>query len=163
MAASSSHKSTNTSSSRLERHARLQALAVILGVIALVGLLVMLGVHVSAMAAYRRSFDRSMSVDRRAASAVYAARLEPWKPQYALRAKVMTGWSHGALLLSQGADLPAMIELGAAYKLDVGDPELLATFKKAQAQLTLNSNFKAHIQHAHEGPGGTLRPQDLLR
>ena len=24
------------------------------------------------------------------------------------------------------------------------------------------SNFKAHIQHAHEGPGGTLRPQDVL-
>jgi hypothetical protein len=120
------------------------------------------GWHMRADALYRASLDRSASLSARTDAAQSAARLEPWNAEYAVRATVMQKWLHGSILLSQGADLPAMLELAQAYKLDVGDEELLALFQKSQAELTLHSNFKAHVQHGHEGSGGTLRPQDLL-
>jgi hypothetical protein len=118
--------------------------------------------HVSAVGSYRRSFELAVSLGDRTAAAKLAARLEPWDTRFATRATVMTKWQHGSVLLSQGAYLPAMLELADAYRLDVGDKELLALFQKAQRELSVSSNFKAHIQHGHEGPGGTLRPQDLL-
>jgi protein involved in polysaccharide export with SLBB domain len=122
-----------------------------------------LALHVTATTAYRRSFERTETLQQRSEAAAFARTLEPWDSRFGARAVVMHKWLRGSVLLSQGADLPAMLELQAAYRLDVGDQELLALFKKAQEQLTVHSNFKAHIQHAHEGPGGTLRPQDLMR
>jgi len=119
--------------------------------------------HVTATVRYSASFDGAKTLAQRTDAAQTAARLEPFNATFAKRALVMRLWSHGALLLSQDAALPAMLQLADAYSLDVGDPQLLALFKQAQARLSLDSNFKAHIQHAHEGPGGTLRPQDLLR
>lgn len=163
MAQHDSQTTSYDSAHKLERHARAQALVVIVSVLIAIGMLVMLGVHFSAVRAYQASFDRRMTLAQRADSAAFARRLEPWNQQCVTRAIVMQKWEQGAIYLSQGADLPAMEQLAAAYRLDVGDAELLALFKKSQAQLTLDSNFKAHIQHAHEGPGGTLRPQDLLR
>jgi hypothetical protein len=118
--------------------------------------------HVSAGMAYQRSFDRGLPLGERASAAQFAARLEPWDGRLATRAVVMAKWQHGSVLLLQSAYLPAMLELADAYRLDVGDSELLALFQKAQQGLSVDSNFKAHIQHGHEGPGGTLRPQDLL-
>ena len=120
-------------------------------------------VHVTAVSAYSRSFDSSRSLEARADDAALAHTLERWNERYATRAIVMQKWLHGSILLKQGAYLPAMLELQDAYRMDVGDTELLALFKKSQAALNVNSNYKAHIQHAHEGPGGTLRPQDLVR
>jgi hypothetical protein len=119
--------------------------------------------HLTAEAAYRRSFSASVALADRNTDAQQAHQLEPFNAGYATRAVVMQKWLHGSILLSQDAALPAMQELADAYRLDVGDQELLALFKKAQRQLSIDSNFKAHIQHAHEGPRGTLRPQDLLR
>jgi len=119
--------------------------------------------HLSAYAAYRRSFATSATLDARKSSAQLAAHIEPWNRQFAERATVMAEWRHGATYVSQGAYLPAMLLLADAYKHDVGDKQLLALFQDAQTELTIHSNYKAHVQHAHEGPGGTLRPQDLLR
>jgi hypothetical protein len=131
--------------------------------VALIAIALAATYHLTASKWYGDSFDRAATLDARAQSAQRAAGLEPWNSRYATRAIVMQKWRHAAILLSQGASLPATKELGEAYKLDIGDQELLALFKKSQGALAVDSNFKAHIQHAHEGPGGTLRPQDLMR
>jgi hypothetical protein len=119
--------------------------------------------HAYATLSYQRSFDAKLSLIARRDAAARAAHMEPWDAHFATRATVMRLWQHGSALLAQGAALPAMLELGEAYRLDVGDKELLALFKQSQAQLDYDSNRKAHLQHGHEGPGGTLRPQDLER
>ena len=111
---------------------------------------------------YSDSFDRRASLQQRTDSAELAARLDGSNVQYAARASVMAQWLLGSQLLSEGKDLPAMLTLGEAYRLDVGDPELLALFQKAQHELETSTNFKAHLQHAHEGPNGELRPQDVV-
>ena len=134
--------------------------------IALLGValvLAIVGVHLTALNSYQRSFDARAGLQQRSAAASLAHRLEPFNARFATRAIVMQKWQHGVLLLSQSAYLPAMLELADAYRLDVGDTELLAQFQIAQDELTLHSNFKAHVQHAHEGSGGSLRPQDLMR
>jgi hypothetical protein len=137
------------------------ALGVCLG---LLGLLVVggLALHLTASNAYQRSFNRAASLQQRADGAALAHKLAPWDSRYATRSTVMDKWLRGSVLLSRGDDLRAMLELQEAYRLDVGDQELLALFKKSQEQLNINSNYKAHVQHGHEGPGGTLRPEDLL-
>jgi hypothetical protein len=137
------------------------ALGPLLGLLAAL-VVVALALHLTASNAYQRSFSAGLPLTQRAAAAEQASSLEPWNSRYETRAIVMRKWLHGSILLSQDAALPAMQELAEAYRLDVGDQELLALFKRAQQQLSIDSNFKAHIQHAHEGPGGTLRPQDLL-
>ncbi|MDR3685927.1 MAG: hypothetical protein P4L93_03060 [Coriobacteriia bacterium] len=145
---------------RLSR--RKLVLGSLLGLLAVI-LVAALAVHLAAGSAYRRSFSASLPLTQRATAAEQASGLEPWDSRYATRAVVMRKWLHGSILLSQDAALPAMLELADAYRLDVGDAELLALFQKAQQQLSLDTNRKAHLQHAHEGPGGTLRPQDVLR
>jgi hypothetical protein len=119
--------------------------------------------HLSATSAYHRSFDEALTLDQRTSAASLATRLEPWNMRFATRETVMKKWQHGALLFSQQAYLPAMLELADAYKLDAGNAELLALLRKAQDALGATTNLKAHVQHGHEGPGGTLRPQDLQR
>jgi hypothetical protein len=133
--------------------------AAVLGVLVV---LVLVGLHLIALNGYHSSFDTQASLQQRSAGASLAHQLEPWNAQFATRATVMQKWQHGVLNLSQGAYLPAMLELADACRLDVGDKELLARFQISQDLLTLHSNFKAHVQHGHEGTGGTLRPQDLL-
>jgi hypothetical protein len=130
------------------------ALGPLLGLLAAL-VVVALALHLTASNAYQRSFSAGLPLTQRAAAAEQASSLEPWNSRYETRAIVMRKWLHGSILLSQDAALPAMQELAEAYRLDVGD-------QRAQQQLSIDSNFKAHIQHAHEGPGGTLRPQDLL-
>jgi len=137
------------------------ALVVLVGLLASLAI-VALALHLTATSAYQRSFSASLPLVERTATAEQAASLEPWDSRYATRALVMRKWLHGSILLSQDAALPAMLELAEAYRLDVGDQELLALFKKAQRQLSFDTNRKAHLQHAHEGAGGTLRPQDVL-
>jgi hypothetical protein len=118
--------------------------------------------HLWAWTTYRRSFDTRATLADRTSAAQLASTLEPWNATFSTRALVMEKWQHGAIYFSQGAYRPAMLELADAYRLDVGDKELLALFQESQVRLSVSSNYKAHVQHAHEGPGGTLRPQDLL-
>ena len=53
--------------------------------------------------------------------------------------------------------------MAEAYRNAVGDAEMLAYFKRIQAAWALDTNRKAHLQHGHEGPGGTLKPSDIER
>ncbi len=118
--------------------------------------------HLSATAADRRS-RQPLGIAERTSSAVLAARLEPWNPTFARRAKTMLLWQRGQQLLASGDYNAAVDALREAYVSDVGNAELLELFKRAQATQALETNRKAHLQHGHEGPGGTLRPQDIER
>ena len=100
---------------------------------------------------------------RRADSARLAARLEPWNAEYARSARVLGLWELGQRQLDAGDYNGAVDSLRVAYGNDVGNSALLALFKRAQATQALATNRKAHLQHGHEGPGGTLRPEDIER
>jgi hypothetical protein len=118
--------------------------------------------HIIASRAEHRALQPG-SIAERAASARFAARLEPWNPTAVHQAKVMRLWEEGQQRLAAGDYNGAVDTLRAAYALDIGNSELLDLFRRAQATQTLATNRKAHLQHAHEGPGGTLRPQDVER
>jgi hypothetical protein len=132
----------------------------ILGVSAV--LIAAVALHLFAGAAERRARAPG-SLAERTASAQLAARLEPFNPAFVHRAQVMVLWEQGQRHLAAGDYNRAVELLGEAYKADVGNSELLDLFKRAQITQALATNRKAHLQHAHEGPGGTLRPQDVER
>ena len=73
----------------------------------------------------------------------------------------MVYWLTGQQLLDAGDYLRPVTVLREAYRRDVGDKELLALFKRAQDIQAIATNKKAHLQHGHEGPGSSLRPQDV--
>jgi hypothetical protein len=125
-------------------------------------LLAAVPLHIFASVAERRA-QLPGSVAERTASAQLAAGLEPFNPAFAHRAQVMVLWDQGQRRLAAGDYNGAVELLGEAYRADVGNSELLDLFKRAQATQALATNRKAHLQHAHEGPGGTLRPQDIER
>jgi cytochrome c-type biogenesis protein CcmH/NrfG len=145
---------TNTSRATL--------VTLVLGAV-LVALVGAFALHAVATQAYSASFSAGRTVEERAASAATAGGLEPWNAQSTSRAKVMAGWLLGKQLLDSGDYNGAIVALDAAYRLDIGDAELLALYKKAQDVQALDTNRKAHLQHGHEGPGGTLTPGDLER
>jgi hypothetical protein len=120
-------------------------------------------VHLWALNAHEGSFSASTPLGQRVARATLAHRLEPWDATFATRATVMLEWLQGSRLLAQAKYLAATDTLANAYRHDVGDRELLALFVKSQDLLAIDSNWKAHVQHAREGPGGSLRPQDVIR
>ena len=139
------------------RHRAVLAIATALAV-----LLVALALHVTAVAASRRAQEPG-GLARRAGAARLAAKLEPWNTEFARRARVLGLWELGQRQLDAGDYNGAVDTLGVAYAHDVGNAALLELFKRAQATQALASNRKAHLQHGHEGPGGTLRPQDIER
>jgi hypothetical protein len=134
------------------------AVVVILGVSATVLAATML--HVTATAAARSAQEPGI-LTARAESAQLAAKIEPWNPGFVRRAHVLQLWVSGQRLLD--AYNGAYEALREAYAEDVGNAELLALFRRAQAVQALATNRKAHLQHGHEGPGGTLRPEDIER
>jgi hypothetical protein len=122
-----------------------------------------LAAHAAAVSGYERSFDTRSALSERASAAETAARLEPWSAQFRTRLSVLGGWLRGQQLLDAGKYDEAVSVLAEAYRLDVGNRELLALFVRAQDAQARETNRKAHLQHGHEGPGGTLTPQDLER
>jgi hypothetical protein len=108
---------------------------------------------------YLRAGDTSLPLAARYSAATQALKLVPWLP--AVRAR--QGYLHSQVLFGEGRLLAATDAIAAAYRDAVGDPVLLAWFRKMQDALALNSNRKAHLQHGHEGPGGTLKPSDIER
>lgn len=133
------------------------ATIVVVGLLALVAV----GVGLAAQTASRTSFDSSTPLEQRAASAARAHALLPWDAAYTRRSRLLSAWLLGKQQLARGDYNAAVETLGTAYRLDIGNPELLALYRKAQDTQTLATNRKAHLQHGHEGPGGTLRPQDI--
>jgi len=141
---------------------RATLVAVILGVT----LLVVVGAfawHSVASQAYSASFSVNRSLDQRSSSAKIARWLEPWNGRFVTRSKVMDGWLRGQQLLDSGDYNGAIVVLDAAYRLDIGDSGLLAFYHHAQDVQALQTNRKAHLQHGHEGPGGTLTPGQVER
>ena len=108
---------------------------------------------------YARAGDRGLPLEQRSAAATQALRLAPWVP--AIRAR--QGYLRSQMLFRDGKTLAAVDVMTAAYQDAVGDPEMLAYFKRIQDALALQTNRKAHLQHGHEGPGGTLKPSDIER
>jgi hypothetical protein len=49
------------------------------------------------------------------------------------------------------------------YLRHIGDNPLRAELSIVNQAITLRDAGKAHKQHGHEGPGGTLRPEDVER
>ena len=138
---------------------RLVVVAVLVAVIAIA---VATAVHVAAVTAYRRAQEPG-DLARRVAAARQAAVLEPWNAQFVRRSRLMQQWARGKRMLDAGDYNGAVEELGDAYARDLGNLELLAQYKLAQETQALETNRKAHLQHGHEGPGGTLRPEDIER
>jgi hypothetical protein len=129
-------------------------------VVALVVLLAALALHLSAVTAAHRAQEPG-DLARQAESARLAAKLEPWNAEYVRRARVLGLWELGRRQLDAGDYNGAVDSLRVAYRNDVGNAALLALFRRAQATQALATNRKAHLQHGHEGPGGTLRPEDI--
>ena len=137
-------------------------LAVVLILIASAALLVAAALHVVATTEARHAAEK-VSLTARVESARRAAALEPWNHEFARHARVLQLWVDGQQLLDVGDYNGAYEALQEAYAQDTGNSELLALFKNAQAAQALATNRKAHLQHGHEGPGGTLRPEDVER
>jgi hypothetical protein len=110
-----------------------------------------------AWVSYRSSFDAGMSLPARLAAARRAQALAPYATDY--RVRVL--WLRGETALAEGDLRIAVGFLERAYKNDVGNTELLAVFKEAQRRQLVQDSRKAHVQHGKEGPGGTLRPEDV--
>jgi hypothetical protein len=102
-------------------------------------------------------------LDRRRAAAARASAMEPWNSGFAWRVGVLADWARGQELLDSGDYKSAVNVLAVAYRGDVGNTELLALFKRAQVMQSAETNRKAHLQHGHEGPGGTLTPDQIER
>jgi hypothetical protein len=108
---------------------------------------------------YARAGDASLPLTDRYAAATRALSLAPWIP--AVRAR--QGYLRSQVLFRAGKILGAVDVMAEAYRDAVGDPQMLAWFKKVQDALALDTNRKAHLQHGHEGPGGTLTPGAVER
>jgi hypothetical protein len=142
------------------RPPRVLAVAVVLAATAILGVVVVL--HLTASAAASRA-ERLGSLAERLEAARLAATIEPWNPAFRLHVRELRLWERGQQLLDVGDYNGSVDALREAYADDVGNNELLALFKQAQATQALETNRKAHLQHGHEGPGGTLRPEDIER
>jgi uncharacterized protein HemY len=117
----------------------------------------------AAETSYRRTFNPHLSLEQRVDDARTARLLAPWSRAHRTREFVMVRWLAGRRLLDSGDYNAAVDVLREAYRRDVGDNELLVLFVKAQDVQASETNRKAHLQHGHEGPGGTLRPEDVER
>ena len=105
------------------------------------------------------SRDTSRSITERVSAGATARAMEPWNPS----ARAAYGYARSQQLFAQGRYVRAVDIMAEAYRDAVGDAEMLAYFKHIQDVLALDTNRKAHLQHGHEGPGGTLKPSDIER
>lgn len=119
--------------------------------------------HLRAQSTYRASLATGAALESRFADAYAAAALEPWNATYAQRKRLVAAWLRADTLLASGDYKGAVALLSSATGDTPAEPDLLALYREAQAVQSLETNRKAHLQHAHEGPGGTLRPTDIER
>lgn len=119
--------------------------------------------HLRAQAAYRASFAAGVPTMSRFADAHTAAALEPWDSRSAARRRYVAAWLRAETLLGAGDYKSAVILLSATMGSTPAEPDLLELYRRAQEVQALETNRKAHLQHGHEGPGGTLRPTDIER
>jgi len=155
------NSSAPASSSTTVPARRRTSLLVAFGVVVL--LAAVLAWHAVAHASFERAGSSSRPLAQRASAATRAHAMEPWNEAYDRRSRLLGAWLLGEQQLARGDYEAAVQTLDTAYRLDVGNTQLLALDHKAQDEQALASNRKAHLQHGHEGPGGTLQPQDVER
>jgi len=119
-------------------------------------------VHAIAVYSYRASTSDA-PIARRAEAATTAARLEPFRASYVAHAEHLQSWAKGAALLEAGDYNRAVATLNEALRTGPDEPELVALYKEASRIQSIETVKKAHLQHGHEGPGGTLTPEDIER
>lgn len=121
------------------------------------------GWHVNAESRFRASRATGIGLETRFARAYSAAALEPFNRRYAARRLYVTAWLRADTLLAAGDYKGAVNLLSNTVGHTLAEPDLLALYREAQRVQTAETNRKAHLQHAHEGPGGTLKPTDVER
>lgn len=133
-------------------------------VVLVVGLLlVMLSlpavVHLVAGGSLARSRDTALPLADRLQYARGAARIEPWRMEAASQAALI----EGTILYERGDLDAAKRVLGEARLKDLSDKPLESLLRTVNLEIIARDSRKAHQQHGHEGPGGTLRPEDVER
>jgi hypothetical protein len=126
--------------------------------------LVVVGIvlHLGAAAAFDASQRVGIPIDQRVALARRATRLVPWNRQYRKRLAFVETWKRADTALSAGDFNSSMVALRSIVGTTLAEPDLLALYHRAQEAQAEGTNWKAHVLHGREGPGGTLRPEDLL-
>ena len=133
----------------------------------LVGVAVVLAVAVTALhlggaAANDADHRVGIPIDQRVALARRASRLVPWNSEYRRRLAYVETWKRGDAMLAAGDFNGSLVVLRMIVGSTLVEPDLLALYHRAEEAQTEGTNWKAHVLHAREGPGGTLRPQDLI-
>lgn len=114
--------------------------------------------HGFAHTAYRSSFA-SQPFAARIDSASRAIALEPWNRTFEVRRMRLEA---ERLFLAEEYDAAhALMQPVIAAR--EGDAEFVEYYHVVNAEWGAASARKAHQQHGHEGPGGTLRPEDVER
>jgi len=114
--------------------------------------------HGYAHASYRASFARA-PLATRIESASRAAELEPWNRLFEVR-RIRLEAERLFLAEDYDAAHSLMQPVVAAREADA---EFIDYYHVVNAEWIPASARKAHQQHGHEGPGGTLRPEDVER
>jgi len=114
--------------------------------------------HGIAHAAYRASLAPG-PLAARIESASRATALEPWNRTFEVRRIRLQA---ERLFLAEDFDAAhALMQPVIAAR--EGDAEFVEYYHVVNAEWVAASARKAHQQHGHEGPGGTLRPEDVER
>jgi len=114
--------------------------------------------HGVAHAAFRAALgDRPL--ETRIASAQRAFTLEPWNSSFEIR---LVRVKAERLFLAKDYDAAHSLMQPIVAAGDA-DAEFIAFYRAVNAEWIPWSAGKAHQQHGHEGPGGTLRPEDVER
>jgi len=144
------------------RHEELsRSLRLLIGV-GLVLVVVGIVLHLGAAAAFNASERVGIPIDQRLALARRATRLVPWNRAYRKRRAFVETWKRADAQLASGDFNGAMTTLHIIVGTTLAEPDLLALYHRAEEAQALGTNWKPHVLHGREGPGGTLRPEDLL-
>ncbi|NTU71396.1 MAG: hypothetical protein HGB10_06220 [Coriobacteriia bacterium] len=119
--------------------------------------------HLAATSAHRASTQTGITARARYERAFVASALEPFDPRFSAREALVASWLRAQTLLAAGDYNAAMHTLESIVGRTHAEPDLLLLYREAQATQTAETNRKAHLQHGHEGPGGTLTPGDIER
>ena len=122
-------------------------------------LVALLSVHVVSQTELARGRDGSLPLSTRLSATRQAIRLEPWRRDAASEAALLE-----ATMLRHDGDLDgAKRVLKAAYLRDRDNTELRRVLSEVNREIETRDARKAHQQHGHEGPGGSLAPEDVER
>ena len=114
-------------------------------------------VHLMATSSLQRSRNTVLPSATRVTLARQAARLEPWRVDASSQLALL----EGATLYEKGDLAEAKRVLGEARLQDLSNKDLESLLRKVNRDIIVRDSRKAHQQHGHEGPGGTLAPEDV--